>query len=253
MGFGARGELCLKVITLGLLKAARAVLFLVSALPLETTDIGYEGNLMKITRRFTEAGKSPYETIAFRRALSEIKNPDGSVVFRLDGFEVPEAWSQVAADILAQKYFRKAGVPRRLKKVEENQVPSWLWRSVADTAALSQLPEAERFGGETDARQVFDRLAGTWTYWGWKGGYFTSEEDAEAFFDEMRYMLAMQMAARTRRSGSTPVCTGHTASMVRARATSMSTTRRANSPFRSPPTNTPSRTPASSSRSKTIS
>ena len=75
-------------------------------------------------------------------------------------------------------------------------MPSWLWRSAADkTAALASLPENERFGGETDARQVFDRLAGTWTYWGWKGGYFTSEEDAEAFFDEMRYMLAMQMAA----------------------------------------------------------
>ena len=99
---------------------------------------------MKITRRFTTAGKSPYETIEFRRATSEIKNPDGSVVFRLEGFEVPEDWSQVAADILAQKYFRKAGVPRRLKKVEETQVPSWLWRSVPDERALSALPEKER-------------------------------------------------------------------------------------------------------------
>ncbi|MBX9862659.1 MAG: vitamin B12-dependent ribonucleotide reductase [Hyphomicrobium sp.] len=150
---------------------------------------------MKITRRFTTAGKSPYETIQFRRATSEIKNPDGSVVFRLEGFEVPEAWSQVAADILAQKYFRKAGVPRRLKKFEETQVPSWLWRSVADDRALAALPEAERFGGEGDARQVFDRLAGTWTYWGWKGGYFTTEDDARAFYDEHRFMLAKQMAA----------------------------------------------------------
>ena len=150
---------------------------------------------MKITRRFTEAGKSPYASIAFRRATSEIKNPDGSIVFRLDGFDVPEDWSQVAADILAQKYFRKAGVPRRLKKFEETQVPSWLWRSVSDERALGELPEKERFGGETDARQVFDRLAGTWTYWGWKGGYFSTEEDAQAFFDEHRYMLAKQMAA----------------------------------------------------------
>ncbi|MFN3868033.1 MAG: vitamin B12-dependent ribonucleotide reductase, partial [Hyphomicrobiaceae bacterium] len=150
---------------------------------------------MKITRRFTEAGKSPYETIAFRRATSEIKNPDGSVVFRLEGFEVPEHWSQVAADILAQKYFRKAGVARALKRVEEHAVPSWLWRSVPDTRALAGLAENERFIGETDARQVFDRLAGTWTYWGWKGGYFTSEDDARAFFDEHRYMLANQMAA----------------------------------------------------------
>jgi ribonucleoside-diphosphate reductase alpha chain len=150
---------------------------------------------MKIARRFTEAGKSPYDSIAFRRATSEIKNPDGSVVFRLEGFEVPESWSQVAADILAQKYFRKAGVARRLRKIEETQVPSWLWRSAPDDRALAELPEKERFGGETDARQVFDRLAGTWTYWGWKGGYFTSEDDARAFFDEHRYMLANQMAA----------------------------------------------------------
>ena len=150
---------------------------------------------MKITRRFTEAGQSPYAKIAFRRATSEIKNPDGSVVFRLEGFEVPEHWSQVAADILAQKYFRKAGVPKALRKIEETQVPSWLWRSVADEKALKGLPEKERIAGESDARQVFDRLAGTWTYWGWKGGYFTTEEDAQAFFDEHRYMLAMQMAA----------------------------------------------------------
>ncbi len=150
---------------------------------------------MKISRRFTEAGKSPYASIPFRQATSEIKNPDGSVVFRCADFAVPEHWSQVAADILAQKYFRKAGVVKRLKKVEETQVPSWLWRSVADERALADLPATERSGGETDSRQVFDRLAGTWTYWGWKGGYFTTEDDARAFFDEHRYMLAMQYAA----------------------------------------------------------
>ncbi|MFA6140231.1 MAG: vitamin B12-dependent ribonucleotide reductase, partial [Hyphomicrobium sp.] len=150
---------------------------------------------MKITRRFTTAGSSPYATIEFRRATSEIKNPDGSIVFRLDGFEVPKDWSQVAADILAQKYFRKAGVARRLKKVEETQIPSWAWRSVPDEKALAELPKEERYGSEIDARQVFDRLAGTWTYWGLKGGYFSTEEDAQAFYDEHRYMLAMQMAA----------------------------------------------------------
>ena len=150
---------------------------------------------MKIARRFTQAGKSPYETIKFRRATSEIKNPDGSCVFKLDGLFVPEHWSQVAADILAQKYFRKAGVAKRLKRVEETQIPSWLWRSIPDERALAELTQADRKGGETDARQVFDRLAGTWTYWGQKGGYFSTEEDARAFYDEHRYMLAMQMAA----------------------------------------------------------
>ncbi|TJW69585.1 MAG: vitamin B12-dependent ribonucleotide reductase [Mesorhizobium sp.] len=150
---------------------------------------------MRIDRRFTKPGQSAYAEIEFRKALSEIKNPDGSVVFRLDNIDVPPQFSQVAADILAQKYFRKAGVPARLKKVEENDVPSFLWRSVPDEAELAKLPEAERYGSEIDARQVFDRLAGTWTYWGWKGGYFKSEEDARAFRDELAYMLATQRVA----------------------------------------------------------
>ncbi|MGI9388328.1 MAG: vitamin B12-dependent ribonucleotide reductase, partial [Methyloligellaceae bacterium] len=150
---------------------------------------------MRIERRFTKDGESPYQSIEFRNATSEIRNPDGSVVFRLEDFAVPAQWSQVAADILAQKYFRKAGIPAKLKKVEENSVPSWLWRSVPDETALGKLPEKERTTSEQDARQVFDRLAGTWTYWGWKGGYFSSEDDARAFYDEHRYMLARQMAA----------------------------------------------------------
>ncbi|MEO3384972.1 vitamin B12-dependent ribonucleotide reductase [Mesorhizobium sp. CAU 1741] len=150
---------------------------------------------MRIERRFTKAGQTAYAEIDFRKATSEIKNPDGSVVFRLADIDVPAQFSQVAADILAQKYFRKAGVPARLKKVEENDVPSFLWRSVADEAALAELPEDERYGSETDARQVFDRLAGTWTYWGWKGGYFKAEEDALAFRDELAYMLATQRVA----------------------------------------------------------
>ncbi len=150
---------------------------------------------MRIERRYTKEGQSAYADIAFRTTVSEIRNPDGSVVFHADNVEVPEQWSQVASDVLAQKYFRKAGVPSRLKKVEEETIPSWLWRSVPDEDALKELPEKERYVGETSCKQVFDRLAGTWTYWGWKGGYFTSEADAQAFFDEHRYMLAMQMAA----------------------------------------------------------
>ncbi len=150
---------------------------------------------MRIERRFTKAGQSPYADIEFRKATSEIKNPDGSIVFRLENIDVPAQFSQVAADILAQKYFRKAGVPAKLKKVEENDVPSFLWRSVPDDAAMKDLPKDQQSGSETDARQVFDRLAGTWTYWGWKGGYFSSEEDASAFRDELAYMLATQRVA----------------------------------------------------------
>ena len=150
---------------------------------------------MRITRHFTKQTESAYAAFEFRTASSEIRNPDGSVVFNLEEMEVPTAWSQVACDVLAQKYFRKAGVPARLKKVEENDVPSWLWRSEPDDDALFDLPEDDRFGGETSAKQVFDRLAGTWTYWGWKGGYFDGEQDAHNFFDEMRYMLCAQFAA----------------------------------------------------------
>ncbi|CUX13767.1 vitamin B12-dependent ribonucleotide reductase [Agrobacterium fabrum] len=150
---------------------------------------------MRIERRFTKPGQSSYAEIEFRKAVSEIKNPDGSIVFRLADIDVPAQFSQVATDVLAQKYFRKAGVPKVLKKVEENDVPSFLWRSVADEKALKDLPEAERYGSETDARQVFDRLAGTWAYWGWKGKYFSTEEDASTFKDELAYMLATQRVA----------------------------------------------------------
>ncbi|MDP6237375.1 MAG: vitamin B12-dependent ribonucleotide reductase [Alphaproteobacteria bacterium] len=142
---------------------------------------------MRITRHFTTVGESPYEGMAFRAAVSEIRNPDGSLVFSNDEIEAPAAWSQMAIDILAQKYFRKASVPEDLESVRESDVPEWLWRKrpVTDT----------EMGSESRATQVFDRMAGTWTYWGWKGGYFDGEEDARAFHDELSHMLAAQMAA----------------------------------------------------------
>jgi len=150
---------------------------------------------MRVTRRFTTEGQDPFSSIAFRSATSEIRNPDGSIVFRLADIEVPEEFSQVAADILAQKYFRKAGIPAALKAVEENTVPSWLWRKVPDEAALARLDKDKRSTHERSAKEVFHRLAGTWTYWGWKGGYFDTETDARAFYDEHCYMLARQMVA----------------------------------------------------------
>ena len=150
---------------------------------------------MRIARRFTQAGTSPYAEIDFRRTTSEIRNPDGSVVFQARDIEVPADWSQVACDVLAQKYFRKAGVPARLKPVAEVNVPEWLWRHEPDADALAKLDEPRRVVGETSARQVFDRMAGTWTYWGWRGGYFDTEADARTFYDEMRFMMCAQMGA----------------------------------------------------------
>lgn len=122
---------------------------------------------MKIRRLNTTKGESPYEGIEFEVRKSEIRNPDGSAVFSMDGVVVPKHWSQVATDILAQKYFRKAGVP-------------------LDDGST---------GSETDSRQVFHRLAGCWRYWGEQHGYFDSEDDAQAFYDELCYMLAKQIGA----------------------------------------------------------
>ncbi len=122
---------------------------------------------MEIERRFTKAGESPYKDIAFETRTSEIRNPDGKHIFRQENVVVPSFWSQIATDILAQKYFRKRGVP---------------------------LKEGGT-GGENDARQVFHRLAFTWMDWGKKYGYFSTAEDAQAYYDEMCFMLARQMGS----------------------------------------------------------
>ena len=209
---------------------------------------------MRIERHYTKAGESPYASIPFRTATSEIRNPDGSIVFRLEDIQVPTAWSQVATDIVAQKYFRKAGVPARLKRVEENTVPSWLWRSEADGESLAALPEGERSGSEIDTRQVFDRLAGTWTYWGWKGGYFSTEDDAQAFFDELRFMLATQKAApNSPQWFNTGLHWAYGIDGPEPGPLSTSTRGRRSWSHRRPPTSTRSRMPASSSPSPTTS
>jgi len=134
---------------------------------------------MKVTRRFTRAGRDPYESIEFVERSSEIRNPDGSVVFAMDGVMVPESWSQVAVDVLVQKYFRKAGVPQ----TDDDGNPE-----------VSESGEPVT-GSERDARQVFDRLAGCWTHWGKEHGYFDGDSDSDAFHDELCHMLAAQFAA----------------------------------------------------------
>ena len=151
---------------------------------------------MKFSRFYTKSDwKTPYDSIKFVSRTSEIKNPDGSQVFHMEKVQVPESWSQVATDIIAQKYFRKAGVPTKLKKVKEKGVPTWLQRSIADENELKSVDVESRFSHEVDSRQVFSRLAGCWTYWGWKHDYFDTEADAKVFYDELAYMLANQMAA----------------------------------------------------------
>ncbi|MEO9901357.1 MAG: hypothetical protein ABJF28_11225, partial [Nisaea sp.] len=101
---------------------------------------------MKIERNFTKAGQAAYADLDFVTTVSEIRNPDGSVVFKLDNVEVPKSWSQVASDVIAQKYFRKAGVPSATRRVKEKGVPEFLWRSVP--------AEGAEMGGETSSKQV---------------------------------------------------------------------------------------------------
>ena len=146
-------------------------------------------------RRIYSTVENPYAGVTFEPRTSRIVNTNGSVVFEAKDVMVPIGWSQVAVDVLAQKYFRKAGVPKALKRLPEPGLPEWLWRSVADDAALASLPRDEQFGAEGDSRDVFNRLAGTWTYWGFKHGYFHKETDAGIFYDELRAMLARQIGA----------------------------------------------------------
>jgi len=120
---------------------------------------------MKIERRFTLAGRGPYEGLRFEPRVSEIRNPDGGLVFRQEAVTVPSGWSQIATVFLAQKYFRKTGVP---------QTPEG--GAGADAAGTA---------GETDARQVFHRLAHTWADWGRRHGYFDTAADAQAYYDEL--------------------------------------------------------------------
>ena len=152
-------------------------------------------NGLKIERKFTESGEDPFKKLKWTKRDVEIRNFDGSVAFSMKDVNLPDNYSQVAANVLSQKYLRKAGIPKKLKKVREKGVPIWLQKSVPDHKAMEDLPESEKYGEEVDGQQTFRRLAGTWTYWGWKHGYFASEEDARAYYDEMCFMLASQRAS----------------------------------------------------------
>jgi len=134
---------------------------------------------MNIVRRFTQAGQSPFDQVEYTMRSSVLRNTDGSTVFQMDNIEVPAQWSQVATDILAQKYFRKAGVPQF---------------NADGTPQLNENGE-QVTGPESSIKQVVHRLAGCWRYWGEKHGYFDSKKDAEAFYDEISYMLLKQMSA----------------------------------------------------------
>ncbi|MEM4629988.1 MAG: vitamin B12-dependent ribonucleotide reductase, partial [Candidatus Diapherotrites archaeon] len=134
---------------------------------------------LKINRRFTKKGVDPLSEVEYELRSSSIRNPDGSIVFEMKDVEVPKNWSQIATDIIAQKYFRKAGVPQ----FDKNGKP------ILDSSGKQVL------GSEKSARQLVERLAETWRYWGEKYNYFASKDDAQAFEDEIKFMLINQYAA----------------------------------------------------------
>lgn len=134
---------------------------------------------LQIPRYYTKEGISPFDLFTYEKRTSAIKNPDGSTVFTMDEVEVPASWSQVATDILAQKYFRKAGV---------------LLRNEHGDLLLDENGKLIT-GRETSIKQVAYRIAGCWKQWGEQYGYFASALDAQIFYDEMVYMIIGQYAA----------------------------------------------------------
>ena len=150
---------------------------------------------MHITRLITDASADPFAGITFRKVDVEVCSADPAARVCLTDIEVPAQWSYAAAETFVRYYIRRAGVPIALTKVKEKDIPEWLWRAVPDTAAMQALPEPQRTTHEVSAKQVFLRLAGAWTYWGVKAGYFDHETDARAFHDEIAAMLARQVMA----------------------------------------------------------
>ena len=159
------------------------------------SDVGEAEKGLVIERRFTSAGSDPFDAFDWIEMSVEIRNPDGSLAHEIEDAQLPSGFAGVPGKVCAQKYLRKAGVPVALRKVAEDGVPVWLQRSEPDHEKLQTLDAEDRYVGETDGRELFRRLAGTWTYWGWKYGYFASEADARAYYDEMYYLIASQRSA----------------------------------------------------------
>ena len=122
-------------------------------------------NRLQFSRRFTQEGVSPFDMFEYDYRTSVIRNPSGEVVFEMNNVEVPKHWSQIATDILGQKYFRKAGVPQ---------------------------PDGS-LGRETSSKQVAHRMAHCWRVWGERYGYFETEKDATVFYEELVYSILNQV------------------------------------------------------------
>jgi len=137
--------------------------------------------MVRVARRYTSAGGSPYEGVRFQ------------IVGNGPPIETPASWSNGARAMLVHRLLLRTEIAKRLRKVPEDDVPAWLWRRGPDPGSAARIVRDGR-GGEASARDAFDRLAGVWTYWGWRGGYFDSQSDARTFHDEIKFMLCHGMA-----------------------------------------------------------
>ena len=185
-----------------------------------------DGGTMKITRRFTEAGKSPYERITFRRATSEIKNPDGSVVFKLDGFDGPGALEpgrrrHPRAEILPQ------GRRARASEATGRDAGPLVAVALRPRRARPRRPARKRALRRRDRRPPGVRPPRRHLDLLGLEGRLLHHRGRRARLLRRAPLHAGHAdgAPRTARSGSTPACTGPTASTVPARATSTSITR----------------------------
>lgn len=148
----------------------------------QENDVNFKYNFengMKFSRIFSKEGVNPFDMVEYEKRVSAIREPDGTIVFEMKDIEIPKDWSQVATDIIAQKYFRKTNVPQinpdGTLQIDANGSPV--------------------LGSETSVKQTIHRLVGTWRYWGEKYGYFASPEDAQIFYDELVVMHLKQMVA----------------------------------------------------------
>ena len=160
------------------------------------SEVGEAERGLVIERRFTSHDSPVWEQFDWFIDDIEIRNPDGSLAHEIKGVEFPEGFRGVPAMVAAQKYLRRV-VPGmdHLEKIPEDDVPEWLWRNAPNMKMRKDMSEEEWVGRETSGKQLFHRLAGCWTYWGWKNDYFVSEVDARAYYDEMCYLLASQCSA----------------------------------------------------------
>jgi ribonucleoside-diphosphate reductase alpha chain len=140
---------------------------------------------MRWARFYTEAGRDVFDGARFRAVATE----------EWLEYTVPAHWNQPAVDILLEKIFYPETLPAITRRIEEPGVPVFLRRREADDTALDGISAEFRYHTERDIREVLHRVAGALTYGAWKNKFISTEEEAEIFYDELRYVMLHQIAA----------------------------------------------------------